>query len=210
MKFRGTLTQTIASYVTIDAADEQDAIRKVEQMREKGQLPSPVLLDEQVSAVEQRDDVVFRIYPDGEVLALLPEYIANNNGDVMSYMHNGQHGAADFDGVFEETREATKEEYADLLKEMTDIGYNLNVISSEESKAMMTEQADEEHVLDTPNGKCCLVGCNEGYGTYFEVYVQSDPRQAVYDILAGTINDTGNDDELWTELNEVLADYHSR
>ena len=100
MKFRGTLTQTIASYVTIDAADEQDAIRKVEQMREKGQLPSPVLLDEQVSAVEQSDDVVFRIYPDGDVIALLPEYIANNNGDVMSYMHNGQHGAADFDGVF--------------------------------------------------------------------------------------------------------------
>ena len=120
MKFRGTLTQTIASYVTIDAADEQDAIRKVEQMREKGQLPSPVLLDEQVSAVEQSDDVVFRIYPDGDVIALLPEYIANNNGDVMSYMHNGQHGAADFDGVFEETREATKEEYADLLKEMTE------------------------------------------------------------------------------------------
>lgn len=210
MKFRGTLTQSIASYVTIDAANEQDAIRKIEQMREKGKLPTPVLIDEQVTAVEQSDEVVFRIYPNGEVIALLPEYAADDDGNVTSYMHVGQHSAADFDKVFEETREATEEEYADLLKEMTNLGYNLNVISAEEGKATMTEQADAEHVLETPNGKCCLVGCNEGYGTYFEVYVQSDPRQAVYDILAGTINDTGNDDELWTELNEVLAEYHKQ
>lgn len=46
-----------------------------------------------------------------------------------SYMHIGQHGAADYVGVIAETSPAQENEYRDLLDKLKTIGYtNLRIV----------------------------------------------------------------------------------
>ncbi len=78
--------------------------------------------------------VVFRKWKDsGEVIALFPDLNyangAANFGNIMSYMRVGQHGEAHESLLRERKRfvKATPAEYADLLKELTGIGYDLKV-----------------------------------------------------------------------------------
>lgn len=72
--------------------------------------------------------VNFRKFKDGDIIALFPE-IQETNKYVDSYMHIGQHGNADYNGVIKNTTPATKEEYKPLLEELLYIGYkNLKVI----------------------------------------------------------------------------------
>ena len=71
------------------------------------------------------DKIVFRIYPDGEVIALFPQIAAQIGGYLcQSYMHIGQHGAASTHTVVRQTRLASRKEYLPLLKELEQIGYN--------------------------------------------------------------------------------------
>lgn len=71
--------------------------------------------------------VVFRKYPDGDIIALFPE-VDEGNYKISSYMHVGQHGAADYEGVVESTKLATPEEYADLKRELEYVyGYNFKI-----------------------------------------------------------------------------------
>ena len=72
------------------------------------------------------DVVVFRTYKDGDVIALFPG-ITEGIGYCLSYMHIGQHSAASYGMVLQETRLATEEEYASLKQELEGIGYNLKV-----------------------------------------------------------------------------------
>ena len=72
-----------------------------------------------------KDKVIFRMF-DGEVIALFPEQ-DEGRGMVNSYEHIGQHGGADYNGVVSKSRKATPYEYADLKKELTSIGYNLDI-----------------------------------------------------------------------------------
>lgn len=72
----------------------------------------------------KREKVVFRKFKDGEIIALFPYSIANSCGDCDSYMHLGQHCAADYSAVIKATKLATKEEYKDLFNELKSIGYN--------------------------------------------------------------------------------------
>ena len=65
--------------------------------------------------------VTFRKFPDGEIIALFPELSWDNRGNVTSYLHNGQHGPADYTGVILRTTLATEEEYKDLLRELVEI-----------------------------------------------------------------------------------------
>jgi hypothetical protein len=65
--------------------------------------------------------VVFRKTSDGEIIAFFPE-IPTNYGNIMSYMHIGQHGEASVD-FYTDTKKATPEEYTPLLKELQSI-YN--------------------------------------------------------------------------------------
>lgn len=73
--------------------------------------------------------VVFRKWKKGDIIALLPEYSNGYNNrpyfrdTVMSYEHVGQHGEASYSGVISRTKLATPDEYADLLKELGQIGY---------------------------------------------------------------------------------------
>ena len=65
--------------------------------------------------------MIFKIL-EGEVLALMPNEIADSSGNIQSYMRVGQHSAASPELV-NELKDATKQERADLVKELTSIGY---------------------------------------------------------------------------------------
>ena len=68
--------------------------------------------------------VVFRKWKDGDIIALFPdEPWSRCDYSTTSYMHVGQHGAADYAGVIADTRPAREEEYHDLLAELKTIGY---------------------------------------------------------------------------------------
>lgn len=69
--------------------------------------------------------VVFRRYPDGQIIALFPDIPwSGQRGEVTSYMYLGQHGAADYAGVIAATRQAREDEYGDLLSELQATGYD--------------------------------------------------------------------------------------
>lgn len=69
--------------------------------------------------------VVFRRYPDGQVIALFPDILwSGQRGEVTSYMHLGQHGAVDYRHVLAATRQAREDEYGDLLSELQATGYD--------------------------------------------------------------------------------------
>ena len=59
-----------------------------------------------------------------------PYMPGNAHGNaVTSYMHTGQHAAADYAGVIAVTRPATGEECQELLAELTSVGYdNLHIL----------------------------------------------------------------------------------
>lgn len=69
--------------------------------------------------------VIFRKFRHGEIIAIFPQLPATNNiyQDCQSYMHIGQHSAADLQLAIT-TKPATPEEYAPLLKELQSIGYD--------------------------------------------------------------------------------------
>lgn len=68
--------------------------------------------------------VVFRKWKNGDIIALFPDEPWNRNGYMTtSYMHIGQHGAADYAGVIAETSPAQENEYRDLLHELKTTGY---------------------------------------------------------------------------------------
>lgn len=66
--------------------------------------------------------VIFRKTNDGEIIAFLPEASANF-GNILSYMHVGQHGEASYD-FYKTTKKATETEYKPLLKELQSIYYD--------------------------------------------------------------------------------------
>ncbi len=71
------------------------------------------------------DKTIFRIYPDGEVIALFPQITATANGYLCeSYMHIGQHSGATPQLVINQTRLAIPNEYKELKDELERIGYN--------------------------------------------------------------------------------------
>lgn len=81
-------------------------------------------------SADETTRVVFRRYPDGQIIALFPDIPwSGQRGETTSYMHLGQHGAADYSHVVATTRPACGSEYRDLLAELERIGYrNLNIV----------------------------------------------------------------------------------
>lgn len=78
--------------------------------------------------------VVFRKFPDGQIIALFPgEPGADRDPrySCSSYMHIGQHGAADYQAVIRSTRPATADEYGPLRRELesTPYDYRLDIRS---------------------------------------------------------------------------------
>ena len=73
--------------------------------------------------------VVFR-YWHWQVIALFPELIEDKHNPriIDSYMHIGQHRAADYAGIMQFSRAATPEEYQSLKDELeSGFGYNLEI-----------------------------------------------------------------------------------
>lgn len=60
--------------------------------------------------------VVFRkLLEDNSIIAVFPEQHWNAYGDLASYQHTGQHGAANVDWLRKQTRLATPEEYKKIV-----------------------------------------------------------------------------------------------
>ena len=79
---------------------------------------------------KEKTIVVFRVWKTetGSVIALFPDEPADYYSKYcQSYQHIGQHGAADYNFVIQQSRPATESEYKDLFDELTKIGYNLVV-----------------------------------------------------------------------------------
>ena len=72
------------------------------------------------------DRVIFRKWPSGGVIAILPDNEANP-GRVDMYEHIGQHGEGD-PGIVNITTPAKPHEYSALHEELTSIGYDLRVM----------------------------------------------------------------------------------
>jgi hypothetical protein len=64
--------------------------------------------------------VIFRKDNENNIIAFLPE-IPVNFGNIMSYMHIGQHSEASYAYYLENTTRATEAEYKPLLKELKGI-----------------------------------------------------------------------------------------
>jgi len=76
--------------------------------------------------MEEKTRVIFRTFDDTkEVIAFLPDVPANP-GYVMSYMHVGQHGEADYLGLVKRTHLSYPDEFAALKRELENIGYVLD------------------------------------------------------------------------------------
>ena len=61
----------------------------------------------------------------------------------MSYMHVGQHGAADYQGLVNDTKLATEDEYKDLFNELENsVGYKLKVIKKMNHKKWLQAYRD--------------------------------------------------------------------
>jgi len=72
--------------------------------------------------------VIFRKYPEGDVVALFPDDVADFDGNITSYMHVGQHAAADLDFMMSRTEPATEVEYGPLEAELEEhCGYTLDI-----------------------------------------------------------------------------------
>lgn len=72
--------------------------------------------------------VIFRKFPhNGEIIALFPDQYNERNGNIGSYMHNGQHAETVPD--YGDTKPADGPEYADLYAELVGQGYhNLRIV----------------------------------------------------------------------------------
>lgn len=98
---------------------------------------------------ESKTRVIFRVFSNGEVIALFP-HIDEGNGYIMSYMHIGQHGGAS-PLIVNDTKPATPEQYKELFEELQGIGYNSTTgkrlsrrpKSYEEEKAAARDEAIE-------------------------------------------------------------------
>ena len=74
--------------------------------------------------------VVFRKFDNGEIIAIFPEFTHKRNYSVTTYMHIGQHSEDDHHAIVSQTKLATENEYASLLKEIQSIyhEYDLKVM----------------------------------------------------------------------------------
>lgn len=74
--------------------------------------------------------VIFRIFPEGDVIALFPDEVADMHGNIMSYQRIGQHGAADPE-LINELTPARPSQYKALKNELEKhCGYLLKVLKS--------------------------------------------------------------------------------
>lgn len=84
--------------------------------------------------VRHGDCVVFRRYPDGQIIALFPYDFVNEQGDCNSYMFIGEHGAADYFQVLSDTVRAAPKDYESLCKYLKSRGYKPRIMERAHSR----------------------------------------------------------------------------
>jgi hypothetical protein len=96
---------------------------------------------------EDADIVIFRKFPDGDVIALFPCLPAEclDHWPCQSYMRVGQHGAAD-PCIVHDTRPAKPRDYAALKAELERIGYRLAIRRRFPADAYARRKAATGHV----------------------------------------------------------------
>lgn len=75
---------------------------------------------------DEKTRVHFRKFPDGDIIALLPDH-RSKDGFIDSYQTIGQHSCASA-SLINELEFATDEESTELKRELESIGYKLEVI----------------------------------------------------------------------------------
>jgi len=81
------------------------------------------------ATIQEKVKVIFRKFPDGEIIALFPELPGDMKvNHCLSYLHIGQHGCADT-SIYYDTKKAVCNDTLKLINELTAIGYNLTVVS---------------------------------------------------------------------------------
>jgi hypothetical protein len=102
----------------------------------KFQSSCPQDLCNQINAFVERQGweitkVIFRKYPDGDIIALFPELPGDMDwaSTCLSYMAVGQHGAANYAGVMNDTTPCSAKEAIALRKELEGVGYNLRTMT---------------------------------------------------------------------------------
>jgi len=101
---------------------------------------------------ENETPVIFRRFEDGEVMALFPATPGGQFGECQSYVHVGQHGAADYGLVIRMTEPAAPAEYTDLQAELVDIGYTDLRVFSREQPWMHRARIDAHVKITRPRG----------------------------------------------------------
>jgi hypothetical protein len=87
----------------------------------------PDFLKEESSEIPDKTVVIFRKFPEGDIIAIFPEIQANENRcDCLSYQHIGQHGPASY-SLVDRTKLAVAAEYTELKTELESIGYDLTI-----------------------------------------------------------------------------------
>ena len=72
---------------------------------------------------DQKTKVHFRVWEDGDAIALFPEELWDQKGNITSYEHTGQHGAA-HPSLINSLTPATERQYKNLKKELESAPYN--------------------------------------------------------------------------------------
>jgi hypothetical protein len=90
-----------------------------------------------------KTDVMFRIEKHGElkdeILAVFPHEVNDYKGNVVAYVHIGQHTSADYNYVLQRTRPAKEIDYMPLKRELESIGYNLKIVKKRNYNRYLTE-----------------------------------------------------------------------
>jgi hypothetical protein len=106
-------------------------------------------------------DVVFRVFPEGDVIALFPSEKERNL--IMSYQHLGQHSLASPELV-RELRPATPSQYAHLLAELRGLGYHLRVEKERSGSA-----GGASHHATRRSSRLARILRSDGFGRLLEV-----------------------------------------
>jgi len=85
--------------------------------------------DDDLQEGPRKTDVIFRVFPAGDVIAFFPGIAGTNDiRTCSSYQRIGQHSAADVQSASLYSRPAKPEQYQDLKAELESIGYDLNIV----------------------------------------------------------------------------------
>jgi hypothetical protein len=99
-----------------------------------------------------KTDVIFRVVSINkisEVTALFPHNVADSNGHISCYAHQGQHGSANYKYCVSKGRLATETEYKELKSELESLGYDLNVIKKQNYDKYLAEYRNPKRIWNS-------------------------------------------------------------